>query len=158
MSKSKINSIWHHRVYEYYYDFCFVYERICDMLQDVLCTDKKSNKLFEYLGDEGYPFINCLGMYVSKRYKGSKRDRVLIFKGDYYTLLPKSMWQDISDLVESYCNGIDHPYQDMMSDCFASIFENKFKDLASEGQTTTKDIKRVCKGCINEIKCQLETR
>jgi hypothetical protein len=145
--KSKYPAIFDKRVYEYYYDFCYVYERICDMVNDVIDPGTK-----EFDADNSYKFVNCLGRYISKRAKeGSKKDQTLISKNDYYKIIPEEVWEHICEEVENWSAGIDNPYQDMMSDCFLEVLDANTFHSIPEG-------KKLCKGCANEIKCQVATK
>jgi hypothetical protein len=144
--KSRFPKLFDKKVYEYYYDFCYVYERICDLVNDTI--DPKT-KVFE--SDESYKFVNCLGRYVALRAKsGSKVDKAMIQHNDYYKLIPEAIWENLCDEVEAWCSGIDNPYEDMMSDCFLEVLDsNKFNN--------TLEGRKICAKCENKIKCEMAT-
>lgn len=143
----KIDPIFNHKVYEFYYDFCYVYERVSDYILD-LWQDELS--LTEVLSGENYSFVECVVGYLMRQ--KSQVAKKLIEKHNYFKLIDKVIWENLNEEVEEWCGGVDYPYEDMMSDCFADILIKRIRYFMNNDAIL---IKKVCGGCPNKVKCEL---
>ena len=151
-TKTMYPALFDKRVYEYYYDFCYIYERLSDSFLEAIENQDEEEFVENGFYSEGYySLVDCLSNYIIRINKtGTKKQKDLIAERDFFNLIDNEIWERICDDAEDWLSGVDHPYEDMMSDCFTEIFTIKINDIGES--------KEYCNGCANQIKCSVETK